>query len=81
MLQNKLSDMALTFKQEISQLPVRNLSVLDLKISPAGHVYGAMVLELLRLCTSVQKLKVTLNRSQVVNRVLFIDLFNLNQLL
>jgi len=63
--------MAVTFEQEISQSQVRNLSVLELKIVPRGHVYGAMVLDLLRFCTSVQKLKVELNRYQVVTHILY----------
>ncbi|CAD6218079.1 unnamed protein product [Miscanthus lutarioriparius] len=62
--QNFSDGMAVTFEQEISQSQVRNLSVLELKIVPRGHVYGAMVLDLLRFCTSVQKLKVELNRYQ-----------------
>jgi hypothetical protein len=55
--QNYSDGMAVTFEQEISQSQVRNLCVLELKIVPRGHVYGAMVLDLLRLCTSVQKLR------------------------
>ncbi|KAG2636932.1 hypothetical protein PVAP13_2NG481606 [Panicum virgatum] len=53
-----LGDVAWTFEKEISRIPVRNLSVLELKIATRGHFYGAMVLDLLRLCTSIQKLKV-----------------------
>jgi hypothetical protein len=63
--------MAVTLSKEISQSQVRNLCVLELKIVPRGHVYGAMVLDLLRLCTSVQKLKVELYRYQVVTHILY----------
>ena len=81
MLQDDLGDVAWTFEKEISRIPVRNLSVLELKIATRGHFYGAMVLDLLRLCTSIQKLKVELNRYEVVTRDFFFDISNLNLLL
>ena len=70
-MQDNLGDVAWTFEQEISRIPARNLSVLELKIATRGHFYGAMVLDLLRLCTSIQKLKVELNRYEVVTRDFF----------
>ena len=70
-MQDNLGDVAWTFEQEISRIPARNLSVLELKISTRGHFYGAMVLDLLRLCTSIQKVKVELNRYEVVTRDFF----------
>ncbi|TVU39107.1 hypothetical protein EJB05_12512, partial [Eragrostis curvula] len=50
-----------SFEQEISRIPVRKFTILEIDIETRGHVYGAMVLDLLGLCTSIQKLKVTLD--------------------
>ncbi|CAN6304220.1 unnamed protein product, partial [Urochloa humidicola] len=51
-----------SFEQEISRIPVtvRNLSTLELQIATQGesgteHVYGAMLLDLLRLYSSLSK--------------------------
>ncbi|CAN6199845.1 unnamed protein product [Urochloa humidicola] len=42
--------------QEMFQLP--NISVLELRVKEArGHVYGAMVLNVLRICNAIQRLK------------------------
>lgn len=69
-MQDFLGDVAWTFEQEISRIPARNISVLKLTIATGGHVYGAIVLDLLRLCTSITKFKVELNRYEVFTRVL-----------
>ncbi|CAN6205373.1 unnamed protein product [Urochloa humidicola] len=54
-----------SFEQDISRIPVRSFSILELDIIATGrHVYGAVVLEALRFCTSIQRLKITLNRLQ-----------------
>ncbi|CAL5072725.1 unnamed protein product [Urochloa decumbens] len=54
-----------SFGQDISRVPVRSFSILELDIIATGrHVYGAVVLEALRFCTSIQRLKITLNRLQ-----------------
>ncbi|KAF8683056.1 hypothetical protein HU200_045040 [Digitaria exilis] len=51
-----------SFEQEMSRIPVRNISGLELELATKGHVYGAMLLDLLGLCSSIQKLQVTLNQ-------------------
>ncbi|CAN6282139.1 unnamed protein product [Urochloa humidicola] len=60
--------------QEISRIPVnvRNLSTLELQL-PTEHVYGAMLLDLLRLCSSIEKLKVTLNPYCQVTKACSVD--------
>ena len=58
------------FGQDISRIPVRSFSNLELGISPRDHVYGAMVLDVLGHCTSIQRLKIMVYRYQV--SVLFI---------
>ncbi|KAL6896780.1 hypothetical protein ACP4OV_007352 [Aristida adscensionis] len=50
------------FEQEISHIPARNLYALELELQTGGHVYGALLLDLLCLCNSIQKLQVVLNR-------------------
>ncbi|TVU39243.1 hypothetical protein EJB05_12652, partial [Eragrostis curvula] len=51
-----------SFGQEISRIPTRKFTILELDIGTGGHVYGAMVLDLLGLCTFIQNLKVTLHQ-------------------
>lgn len=46
----------------MSQIPVRSFSYLELDIKRGGHVYGAMELDVLGLCTSIQRLKMTGDR-------------------
>ncbi|OEL26308.1 hypothetical protein BAE44_0012677 [Dichanthelium oligosanthes] len=42
---DNLGDVARSFEQEISRIPVRNFSGLRLELSTKGHVYGAMVVK------------------------------------
>jgi len=65
-----LSNDGRRFGQDISRIPVRSFSNLELGISPRDHVYGAMVLDVLGHCTSIQRLKIMVYRFQV--SILFI---------
>ncbi|TVU37856.1 hypothetical protein EJB05_11197, partial [Eragrostis curvula] len=47
--------------QEIFQLP--KFSVLELNLETCGHVYGPMVLNLLRSCNGIQRLKLATNQN------------------
>jgi hypothetical protein len=61
-LQNHL-DGELNFAQEIAKLPVTNFSVIELYFKYERHVYGALVLQLLRIrriCVAAKVLKVIL---------------------
>ncbi|CAM0871048.1 unnamed protein product [Alopecurus aequalis] len=56
-------DAELNFAQEIEKLPVTNFFMLELTFGSAWHVYGALVLQLLRMRrirAAVKKLKVVL---------------------
>ncbi|CAL5085677.1 unnamed protein product [Urochloa decumbens] len=44
--------------QEMFQFP--NISVLELSVETRGHVYGAMALNLLRICNAVRRLKLVI---------------------
>ncbi|TVU15131.1 hypothetical protein EJB05_38636, partial [Eragrostis curvula] len=46
--------------QEIARLPVTSFSVLKLHLQAGGHVFGALLLQLLRIRTSIRKLKLFL---------------------
>ena len=62
LLQDNLGNVSRSFEQEISRIPVRNISCLVLQLATKGHVYGAMLLGLIGLYSSIQRLQVTLNR-------------------
>jgi hypothetical protein len=53
-----------SFKQEVARLPVSltHFSALELHLQTEGHVFGALVLQLLRIRTIIQRLKVILAR-------------------
>src|SRR5688572_24801383 len=51
-------------EQEVARLPVTDLCALDLRLRTEGHVFGALVLELLRIRTTIKRLKIV-----VENRV------------
>jgi len=55
--------------QEMFQLP--NISVLELCVERRGHVYGAIALDILRICNATQKLKLVIDRSMVILHLLF----------
>ena len=57
-----MGDVARSFEQEMSRIPVRNNSRLVLELATKGHAYGAMLLDLIGLYSSIQRLQVTLNR-------------------
>ncbi|KAL6639333.1 hypothetical protein ACP70R_023063 [Stipagrostis hirtigluma subsp. patula] len=63
-----LGDAERSFGQVISQTPVTNFSILNLEIKAGQHVYGAMVVHLLGLCTSIQRLEVKLLEVQFETR-------------
>ncbi|PVH31481.1 hypothetical protein PAHAL_9G156000 [Panicum hallii] len=60
--QDNLGDVTRSFEQEMSRIPVRNISCLALELATEEHVYGAVLLDLLGLCSSIQRLQVTLNQ-------------------
>lgn len=57
---------ATTFEQEVHRFQVTDFSILELDLKQGGHVYGTIVLHLLGLCTSIQRLKVTLDDYEVI---------------
>ena len=63
------------FAEEIEKLPVTNFSALELNFERACHVYGALVLQLLRMHrirAATKKLKVVLPRvSKVIIRRIY----------
>jgi hypothetical protein len=61
-LQSKL-DAELNFAHLMEQLPVTNFSTVEINFEPAWHIYGALVLQLLRIrriCVAAKVLKVIL---------------------
>jgi len=66
LLQDNLGDVARSFEQEMSRIPVRNNSRLVLELATKGHAYGAMLLDLIGLCSSIQRLHVRLNQNDEV---------------
>jgi len=56
--------------QEMFHLP--DISVLELCVETCGHVYGAMVLNLLRICNAKQKLNVFVDCCAVILHLLFL---------
>lgn len=60
---DNLGDVARSFEQEMSRIPVRNNSRLVLELATKGHAYGAMLLDLIGLCSSIQRLHVRLNQN------------------
>ncbi|KAL6639314.1 hypothetical protein ACP70R_023044 [Stipagrostis hirtigluma subsp. patula] len=55
-------DGTMSFEQDISRFLISDFSILELALAPRGHVYGAIVLHLLGLRTSIQRLVVKLDR-------------------
>ena len=57
------------FTQEVEKHIISEFSVLELRLDARGHVYGALAVLLLgmnRICSSMQRLKVLLQRSAVI---------------
>ncbi|KAF8662550.1 hypothetical protein HU200_056147 [Digitaria exilis] len=54
-----------SFGQDISRIPARRITILELNIVTGLHVYGAVVLDLLERCTSIEKLGMMLGRCPV----------------
>lgn len=60
-------DSTRSFEQEIFRFQVTdNFSVLELDLKAQGHVYGAIVLHLLGICTSTQRLRVLLDEFLII---------------
>jgi hypothetical protein len=59
-----LYDVVRDLKQQIAQLP--KFSVLRLHLLTWGHVFGAMVLNLLGFCAGIQSLKLVVPRNEVI---------------
>ena len=58
-----------TFAQEIEKHMIAGFSVLELHLTTNGHAFGALVFHLLkmaRICGSIRRLKVILERSTVI---------------
>ncbi|TVU39206.1 hypothetical protein EJB05_12614, partial [Eragrostis curvula] len=51
-----------SFAQEVALLPVNQFSVLELSITTGGHVFGPLLLHLLQIRTSLQRLKLVLKK-------------------
>jgi hypothetical protein len=46
--------------------PFPKLSILELCLDTRGHVYGGVVLNLLRICNAIQRLRLVINRDMVI---------------
>ena len=67
------SDEEANFEQEIEKHMVVDFSLLELDLKTDGHVFGALVFYLLQInqiSSSLQKLKIILLRSVVINFLL-----------
>jgi len=60
--------------QVLAYLPVTDFSVLELDLGTKGHTFGPMMLCLLRIQPTMQKLKVVLARDKVIIRLLILYL-------
>jgi hypothetical protein len=52
------------FNKAMAQLPFPNFSVLDLDILAEGHVFGPVVLHLLRIQPAIQMLKISMEENR-----------------
>lgn len=55
-----------SFGQDISRIPARRITILELNIVTGLHVYGAVVVDLLERFTSIEKLGMMLGRCPVI---------------
>ena len=68
-----------TFAEEIEKHMIAGFSVLELHLTTNGHAFGALVFHLLkmvRICGSIRRLKVVLERSTVTRCFSYIYLNN-----
>ena len=71
---NGLLDAEWSITQVIAHLPVTVFSVLELDLETERHTFGPMMLCLLRIQPTMQKLKVVLARDKVIIRLLILYL-------
>jgi hypothetical protein len=71
---NGLLDAEWSITQVIAHLPVTAFSVLELDLEIKRHTFGPIMLYLLRIQPTIQRLKVVLARDKVIIRLLILYL-------
>ena len=74
MQQNGVLDAEWSIGQVIAHLPVAAFSILELDLKTEEHTFGPMMLRLLRIQPTMQRLKVVLARNKVIILLLILYL-------